>query len=276
MIRNIAAYHFVVVEDPDALAGVLRARAEAGDLRGTILVAGEGINLFLAGEPRAIDGFVARLREDARFGDMIVKASDSATQPFARLKVKVKPEIISFRMPDAAPIAGRAPAVAPATLARWIGQGHDDQGRRLLLLDTRNREEVAYGTFADALTLPINNFTELPDAVLAQRDALADATVVSFCTGGIRCEKAALWMRAQGMDQVLQLDGGILGYFEAVGGFGYEGACFVFDDRIALDPALAPISVPSPALPEAPIPRAERAESGTGADARHAGARIDG
>ena len=276
MIRNIAAYHFVVVEDPDALAGVLRARAEAGDLRGTILVAGEGINLFLAGEPMAIDGFVARLREDARFGDMTVKASDSATQPFARLKVKVKPEIISFRMPDAAPIAGRAPAVAPATLARWIGQGHDDQGRRLLLLDTRNREEVAYGTFADALTLPIDNFTELPDAVLARRDALADASVVSFCTGGIRCEKAALWMRAQGMDQVLQLDGGILGYFEAVGGFGYEGACFVFDDRIALDSALAPISVPSPALPEAPIPRAERAESGAGADARHAGARIDG
>lgn len=276
MIKNIAAYHFVVVEDPDGLAEVLRARAEADDLRGTILVAGEGLNLFLAGEPVAIDGFIARLREDARFGDMIVKASDSATLPFARLKVKVKPEIISFRMPDAAPIAGRAPAVSPATLARWIGQGHDDAGRRLMLLDTRNREEVAYGTFADALTLPIDNFTELPDAVLARREALADATVVSFCTGGIRCEKAALWMRGQGMENVLQLDGGILGYFEAVGGFGYAGACFVFDDRVALDPALAPIFVPPPAPPQAPIPRAERAESWTGADARHAGARIDG
>jgi UPF0176 protein len=276
MIRNIAAYHFVVVEDPDDLAEVLRARAEAGDLRGTILVAGEGLNLFLAGEPAAIDGFIARLREDMRFGDMIVKASDSATLPFARLKVKVKPEIISFRMPDAAPIAGRAPAVSPTALARWIGQGHDDAGRRLMLLDTRNREEVAYGTFADALTLPIDNFTELPDAVLARREALADATVVSFCTGGIRCEKAALWMRAQGMENVLQLDGGILGYFEAVGGFGYAGACFVFDDRVALDPALAPIAVPLPASPQAPIPRAERAESGTGAGARDAGARIDG
>jgi UPF0176 protein len=249
MIKNIAAYHFVIVEDPDDLAEVLRARAEAGELRGTILVADEGLNLFLAGEPAAIDGFIARLREDARFCDMIVKASDSATLPFARLKVKVKPEIISFRMPDAAPIAGRAPAVSPATLARWIGQGHDDAGRRLMLLDTRNREEVAYGTFADALTLPIDNFTELPDAVLARREAMADATVVSFCTGGIRCEKAALWMRAQGMENVLQLDGGILGYFGAVGGFGYAGACFVFDDRVALDPALAPISVPSPAPP---------------------------
>lgn len=272
MIKNIAAYHFVVVEDPDALAGVLRARAEAADLRGTILVAGEGVNLFLAGGPDAIDGFVAALRADARFADLIVKASDSDALPFARLKVKVKPEIISFRMPDAAPIAGRAPAVSPEALARWIGQGCDDDGRRLVLLDTRNREEVAYGSFADALTLPIDNFTELPDAVLAQRDAWTDATVVSFCTGGIRCEKAALWMRAQGMDNVLQLDGGILGYFEAVGGFGYDGACFVFDDRVALGPGLDPMPTPPPA----PFPRVERAESATGSGARSAGARIDG
>ncbi|GAA4806938.1 sulfurtransferase [Lysobacter hankyongensis] len=276
MIKNIAAYHFVVVEDPDALAGVLRARAEAADLRGTILVAGEGVNLFLAGGPDAIDGFVAALRADARFADLIVKASESDALPFARLKVKVKPEIISFRMPDAEPIAGRAPAVLPEALARWIAQGCDDDGRRLVLLDTRNREEVAYGSFVDALTLPIDNFTELPDAVLAQRDAWTDATVVSFCTGGIRCEKAALWMRAQGMDNVLQLDGGILGYFEAVGGFGYDGACFVFDDRVALGPGLDPVRPPMPATMPAPFPRVERAESATGGGARSAGARIDG
>lgn len=241
MIKNIAAYHFVPVTDPDALASQLRTSAATGGLRGTILVAGEGINLFLAGDPTAIDDFVAVLRGDARFADITVKASLSDALPFSQLKAKVKPEIISFRQPQSSPDAGRAPAVAPSTLARWIGQGADDEGRRLVMLDTRNREEVIYGTFVDAMTLPIDNFTELPDAVLAQRDALADATVVSFCTGGIRCEKAALWMRAQGMDNVLQLDGGILGYFEAVGGQGYDGACFVFDDRIALDPALAPI-----------------------------------
>lgn len=241
MIKNIAAYHFVPVADPDALASQLRTRAAASDLRGTILVAEEGVNLFLAGDAAAIDDFVAALRRDARFATITVKASVSEDVPFSQLKVKVKPEIISFRQPRSSPEVGRAPAVAPSTLARWIGQGADDQGRRLVMLDTRNREEVAYGTFVDAMTLPIDNFTELPDAVLARRDALADATVVSFCTGGIRCEKAALWMRAQGMDNVLQLDGGILGYFEAVGGQGYDGACFVFDDRIALDPALAPI-----------------------------------
>jgi UPF0176 protein len=242
MIKNIAAYHFVPVTDPDALCAWLQLRAQMGRLRGTILVAHEGVNLFLAGETAAIDDFVDALRGDPRFAEMTVKASVSTDVPFSRLKVKVKSEIIRFRQPESSPEGGRAPAVSPQTLARWIGQGADDDGRRLVLLDTRNREEVAYGTFTDAVKLPIDNFTELPDAVLARRDMLADATVVSFCTGGIRCEKAALWMRAQGLRNVLQLDGGILGYFEAVGGQGYDGACFVFDDRIALDASLAPIS----------------------------------
>ena len=242
MIKNIAAYHFVPVMDPDALAARLRVRAEMDGLYGTILVAQEGINLFLAGETVGIDGFIDALRDDMRFAEMTVKASVSTDVPFSRLKVKVKPEIISFRQSDASPESGRAPTLSPASLARWIGQGADDNGCRLVLLDTRNREEVEYGTFAGAMVLPIDNFTELPDAVLARREALADATVVSFCTGGIRCEKAALWMRGQGMDNVLQLDGGILGYFEAVGGQDYAGACFVFDDRIALDPSLTPIA----------------------------------
>jgi UPF0176 protein len=203
-------------------------------------VAGEGINLCLAGADDGIGRFLAQLRCDARFAGLQVKHSRSDSQPFARLKVKVKPELIAFRRDGASPLQGRAPAVAPVDLARWIAQGSDDAGNRLVLLDTRNREEVAHGTFADALTLPIDNFTELPDALAPHRKALADATVVSFCTGGIRCEKAALWMHANGMDNVLQLDGGILNYFEQVGGHGYEGLCFVFDARIALDAGLRP------------------------------------
>lgn len=241
MIVNIAAYHFTPVEDPAALAARLRGLAEAGCLRGTVLVAGEGVNLFLAGTGAAIDGFLDGLRADARFAGILVKYSHSRMQPFARLKVKLKREIIAFRRDDASPLAGRAPAVAPVELARWLERGHDDSGRPVVLLDTRNREEVAHGSFADALTLPIDNFTDLPQALAPHRAALADATVVSFCTGGIRCEKAALWMRATGMDNVLQLDGGILGYFEQVGGTHYDGRCFVFDERVALDPALRPL-----------------------------------
>lgn len=240
MILNIAAYHFHEIDDPAQLAGRLQAAAEAAQLRGTVLVAPEGLNLFLAGAQPLLRAFVDALRQDPRLAAMTVKESYSAEVPFARLKVKVKPEIISFRREHASPLAGRAPAVQPETLARWLQQGHDDAGKPLVLLDTRNEEEVAHGSFAGALTLPITNFTELPQALAPHREALADATVVSFCTGGIRCEKAALWMRADGMDNVLQLDGGILGYFERVGGAHYEGACFVFDERVALDPQLRP------------------------------------
>ena len=110
-----------------------------------------------------------------------------------------------------------------------------------MLLDTRNREEVAFGTFRDATTLPIDNFTDLPGAVAGLRTEWSDATVVSFCTGGIRCEKAALWMRSEGMQNVLQLEGGILDYFQQVGGAGYDGRCFVFDARVAVDPMLTPL-----------------------------------
>lgn len=241
-IINIAAYHFVRVADPEVLADSLHNRAGQFDLRGTVLVSPEGLNLFLAGSEEGIEAFLSPLRDDPRFAGMPVKTSRSRRNPFARLKVKVKPEIIAWRREDGAPLAHpRAPAVTPVDLARWIDQGTDDDGRRLVLLDTRNREEIEHGTFSGALTLPIDNFTELPDALAAHRDSLADATVVSFCTGGIRCEKAALSLRADGMDNVFQLDGGILGYFEQVGGAGYDGRCFVFDERVALDAALQPL-----------------------------------
>ncbi|WP_202842752.1 sulfurtransferase [Luteimonas saliphila] len=242
MIRNIAAYRFVEIADPPVLAADVRTWAEAGGLRGTVLVAPEGVNLFLAGTDAAVGTFLGHLRADARFAGIVVKDSWSAAVPFARLKVKTKREIISFRRDGASPLRGdRAPAVAPHVLARWLAQGVDDAGRRVVLLDTRNREETAHGAFEGALTLPIDNFTDLPMALAPHRDSLADATVVSYCTGGIRCEKAALWMRDSGMDHVLQLDGGILGYFEAVGGVGYAGRCFVFDERVALDTALRPL-----------------------------------
>lgn len=242
MILNIAAYHFVPVDDADALAATLRERAAGTGLRGTILVAPEGVNLFLAGMEDEVEAFLDALRGDARFNDIVVKRSWSETQPFARFKVKRKNEIIAFRQDDASPLCGRAPALAPGTLARWLEQGRDDDGRRVVLLDTRNRCEIEHGAFAGATTLPIDRFTDLPAAMEAMRDSLDGAAIVSYCTGGVRCEKAALWMQANGFENVWQLDGGILGYFEQVGGFGYDGACFVFDERVALDAALRPVS----------------------------------
>jgi UPF0176 protein len=242
MVLNIAAYRFVAIDDPADLAARVREWAEAGDLRGTVLVAEEGINVFLAGGEGAIEKFLDQLQADPRFAGIEVKRSWSAAQPFARLKVKRKREIIAFRRDAASPLQRRAPTVAPEALAHWITQGHDDEGRKLVLLDTRNREEVGYGTFEGALTLPIDNFVDLPEALAPHREALGGATVVSFCTGGIRCEKVALWMHDIGMHNVLQLEGGILNYFERVGGRGYAGGCFVFDDRIALDADLQPLA----------------------------------
>lgn len=253
MILNIAAYHFVPIDDVAGLAATLREACQSRQLRGTILVAGEGINMFLAGPADNVRGFLDWLRQDARFAAVTAKESWSRHVPFARLKIKQKREIVPFAGRPAGVGENRAPDVDAKTLARWIENGHDDAGKPLLLLDTRNREEIEYGTFANALTLPIDNFNDLPEALEAIREQLQDATVVSFCTGGIRCEKAAPWMRQTGLDNVLQLEGGILKYFEEVGGFGYQGGCFVFDERIALDAELKPLR-DEPVAP--PVPQA--------------------
>ncbi len=242
MIRNLAAYHFVPIDAPAELVQRVRDYCSEAGLLGTVLVAPEGINCFLAASAEAIAAFVEWIVSDPRFASMPVKLSDSQAAPFRRLRVKLKREIITFRRDGIDPLTARAPTVSPATLARWLAQGHDDSGRALQLLDTRNAQEVQHGTFEGALTLPIQCFTELPDALEPHRESLQDKTIISFCTGGVRCEKSALWMRDAGYGDVLQLDGGILGYFEQIGGFGYRDRCFVFDDRIALDPQLRPLS----------------------------------
>ena len=240
-ILNIAAYRFVPVDNPPALREWLLRQAEARGLKGTVLVAPEGLNLFLAGAEDDVRDFVDALRSDPRFAPIVVKESWSSGVPFARLKVKLKREIIAFRREGIDPIHAPAPAVSPSTLKRWLDVGHDDSGKPVLLLDTRNREEVAHGTFAGAITLPIDDFVQLADALEPERARLAGATVVSFCTGGIRCEKAAPLLRDLGFGDVRQLDGGILGYFEREGGAHWQGACFVFDERVALRPNLSPV-----------------------------------
>lgn len=240
-IINIAAYKFITFDADETTRMQFLDKCMQLALRGTVLLSPEGINLFLAGTTQAIDTFLCWLKTDPRLADIAVKYSGSHTQPFKRMLVKVKPELITMRHPLIKPELGRAPAVTPATLKRWLDNGHDDDGRPLVMLDTRNGFEVDVGTFDKTVDYRIAKFSEFPDVIAQHRADFDGKTVVTFCTGGIRCEKAAIHMQDIGVEKVYQLDGGILNYFEEVGGAHYTGDCFVFDHRTALNPALAPM-----------------------------------
>ena len=234
---NISAYKFVSVSDAADLRQSVCTQASSFDLKGTVLIAEEGINLFLAGLPNNVRSFVSWLRADRRFADLEVRISESRALPFGRLEVKIKAEIIRMNSPQIRPQVQRAPAVRPGQLALWLDQGHDDAGRQVLMLDTRNAFEVDAGQFEGALDWRLQRFSDFPAALRAHADALLGKTVVSYCTGGIRCEKAALWAAQSGMPHVRQLDGGILRYFEATPGAPHwRGRCVVFDERGALAP----------------------------------------
>ncbi len=238
-VLNIAAYRFVSLQNLDELRERLLAAAQAQDLKGTILLADEGINLFLAGRAAGIAAFIATLDADARLAQMTFKRSTSVTLPFRKLLVKIKREIIRMDQPQVQPARTPAPAVTPQQLKTWLDQGHDDAGREVVLLDTRNAFEVGHGTFEGAIHPGIAKFSEYPDK-LPPPEEFTGKTVVTFCTGGIRCEKAAPWMLQAGYENVLQLQGGILQYFEDCGSAHYRGDCFVFDERCALDGDLRP------------------------------------
>ncbi len=239
-ILNIAAYRFVSLTNLPALQSAICQALADSEIKGTVLLAEEGINLFLAGEAGEVNGFMAWLRSDNRFTGLAVKESWSDSQPFKKRLVKIKPEIIRMNHPAIQPASGRAPAVDAITLKRWLDQGHDDHGQAVVTLDTRNAFEADCGTFTGAIDWRIDKFTEFPDAFKAHQAELQGKTVVSFCTGGIRCEKAAILMREAGLTDVFQLEGGILAYFEQVGQAHYNGGCFVFDDRRVVDAALSP------------------------------------
>jgi UPF0176 protein len=240
-ILNISSYRFVDLPDAWALRGPVQGQAAACRLKGTVLLAEEGINLFMAGRAEGIAQFLDWLRFDARFKGLAVKESWSESIPFKHLKVKVKREIIRMNHPTIRPSAERAPSVTPERLAAWLAQGHDDTGRPVVTLDTRNAFEVDAGTFEGAIDWRIAKFSDFPAAVDAHLAELQGKTVVSFCTGGIRCEKAAIVLQEAGLDSVYQLEGGILKYFEQTDGAPHwRGGCFVFDERETLGAQLAP------------------------------------
>lgn len=232
-VTNISTYRFAELTGLKDLRESLIADCKAWELKGTILLSTEGINLFVAGAADSIDRLLEKLRAISGLEGLEPKISISEKQPFNRMLVRLKKEIISFGMESIRPANYTSPKIPASELKRWL-----DEGRPVTLLDTRNDYEVKLGTFKGAIIPHINTFREFPAAVRALPDALKDQPVVMFCTGGIRCEKAGPFMENEGYKNIYQLDGGILKYFEECGGEHYEGECFVFDQRVGVDPGL--------------------------------------
>lgn len=232
-VVNIAAYRFVALDNLPDRRETLRSLCHQEELKGTILLSPEGINLFVAGSRSGIDRLLAEIREIPGLADIEVKESYSHEQPFERMLVKLKREIIAFGVENIEPGRYTSPKLPAEVLRDWL-----DNQREVVLLDVRNDYEVKVGTFKNALPIGVDHFRDFPAAVEQLPEEIRERPVVMFCTGGIRCEKAGPFMERAGFRHVYQLEGGILKYFEECGGAHYEGDCFVFDKRVAVDPQL--------------------------------------
>ncbi len=234
-ILNIAAYRFVhlSMDDLPTLRGRLKDKANQYQLKGTILLSEEGINLFLAGLADNVEKFQAVLNGITSFKDLTYKNSWSKEQPFTRMLVRLKKEIISMGCEEVQPEKHTAPYISPEDFKEWY-----DKNKDMVVLDTRNDYEMRLGTFKNAVDLNLDHFRQFPQAIKQLSKEAKNKPVVTFCTGGIRCEKAAELLLSEGFNEVYQLDGGILNYFEQCGGDHYDGDCFVFDKRVAVDAQL--------------------------------------
>lgn len=238
---NISGYRFVTIEDlPTLQAAMLETFNDIG-VKGTILLAEEGINIAMAGTAEQIQAVRAWLETDQRLQGLWLKESFSDFRPFSKLKVRIRPEIITFQPNDpdrVSPADNPAPNMQPEQLQQWLDDNAD-----FTLLDTRNDYEIESGTFAQATDLNLENFRDFTTAVdTALEDGTLDKDkpIVTFCTGGIRCEKAAPYLIDKGFSEVYQIEGGILNYLEKCGGKHWDGECFVFDDRAEINTELQP------------------------------------
>jgi UPF0176 protein len=231
----LSAYKFVRLSDLKEKRAYLLAKSKGWNVKGSILLSPEGINLFIAGETDHVEALIAELRRWPGLEDLQPKISGSPYLPFRRMHVRVKKEIIAFGVEGIDPAQKTSPKLPPQELKRWL-----DEGREVTLLDTRNDYEIKLGTFKNAVSLGIEHFRDFPQAVAKLDPDLKERPVVIFCTGGIRCEKAGPFMEREGFRHVFQLEGGILKYFETCGSAHYQGDCFVFDQRTGLDPELHP------------------------------------
>lgn len=235
-IINVAAYRFIQLSDDilPQLQSSFKTKANELGLKGTILLSVEGINLFISGKNDAICSFQNFLNTYSYFQNLEFKKSFSNFQPFKKMLVKLKKEIISFGISNINPAKFTAPYISPETLTTWLNNKSE-----LILLDTRNTFEFELGSFKNALNLDLKRFRDFPNAVKKLPEKFKKLPIITFCTGGIRCEKAAAYLLTNGYQEVYQLEGGILNYFEKCGKKYFEGACFIFDTRERISPPIA-------------------------------------
>ena len=222
----ILFYKYVPISDPDSFAAEQRAFCSSLGLKGRVLIAAEGINGTLAGPPAQIDRYVAAIKTDSRFGDIEIKLSAGDAGTFPKLVVKVRAEIVTLNAGTIAP--DKDNHLSPREWKKMLEENPD-----AVPLDIRNRFESAAGKFENAVTCEIEHFRELP-RYIDRLQNLKEKTVLMYCTGGIRCEKASALLRSQGFQKVFQLHGGIAAYQEQFGNEHWQGECFVFDQRMTV------------------------------------------
>jgi predicted sulfurtransferase len=231
-IVNISGYRFIKLSDAKNLQENFASFCLEIGLRGTVVFSPEGINVGVAGTAEVISAFINFLKLDARFSTMVFKESFSEETPYNKMRVKYRKMLVpSEEGIDPNELTGQR--LDPKELKQWL-----DEGREFVLIDTRNDYEVEYGTFEKAIHLNIEHFRDFGPALQTLPEEVKNKPVVMFCTGGIRCEKATPIGIKAGLKNVYQLEGGVLDYFKDCQGAHWVGGCFVFDQRLALDPSL--------------------------------------
>ena len=236
MVEIASFYRFIPLPETAELRSQLQSAAMRHQLKGTVLLASEGINATIAGAPEPLAGFLGWLQLQPNLGDLTIKFSRARTAPFRRLRVKLKKQILSFRPEGGDPSLGTGTRVSPQDWNELIERPD------VLVLDVRNDYEIRVGSFNGAVNPRTQSFADFTAYVDERLGADKQRPVAMYCTGGIRCEKSSAYMLSQGFERVYQLDGGVLAYLEQVDReqSRWQGECFVFDQRVSLDHDLQP------------------------------------
>ncbi len=223
-------YKYIEIADPQTEMARQRALCEKLGLKGRMIIAEEGINATLEGESKRIEEYMEEMKKDERFTDIHWKKSIGPGNAFPKLKIKVRPEIVSLHLErDLDPNQVTGTHLKPEELKKWF-----EQGKKFVIVDMRNDYEFKVGKFKDSIMPPLKNFRDLQGQIDSIKD-LKDTTVLTVCTGGVRCEKASGLLVREGFKDVYQLDGGIVSYMEKYPAQEFEGTLYVFDNRITMD-----------------------------------------